>query len=188
MKILKWTDEHFEETVLIVLLILICCVELAQVVIRNIPWIPALSWAEEFCRFCWIWTVFLSLPYTIRKGGMLRVNALMDVLPEKIRWGFDFGVNIITAAAMAMLGVYSIGVVKNIYSSGETSPAMLWPMWAVYSVMLLGFFGAVARALQQLVILWNRKEDTLTNEQLVNLEAADIAEAETKDSLEGGLK
>ena len=160
LKKLEWIDEHLEETILIVLLIMLSCVELAQVVIRNIPWIPALTWAEEFCRFCWIWTVFISLPYTIRKGSMLRVSALTDILPEKIRRGFNLAVSIITAAAMAMLGIYSIGVVKGIAQSGETSPAMLWPMWIVYSVMVLGFFGAVIRAVQWTVTLWNRKEGT----------------------------
>ena len=72
MKAVKWLDERFEETLLAILLVLISCVEFIQVVIRNVPWIPALTWAEEFCRFCWIWSVFLSLPYTVRKASMLQ--------------------------------------------------------------------------------------------------------------------
>ena len=82
MKVLKWLDEHFEETLLVICLVLIACVCLIQVIIRNIPWIPSLQWAEEFCRFAWIWSVFLSLPYTIRKGTMLRVNVLLDLMPH----------------------------------------------------------------------------------------------------------
>ena len=42
---------------------LIAVVSLMQVIVRNIETLPALKWAEEFCRFCWIGSVFLSLPY-----------------------------------------------------------------------------------------------------------------------------
>lgn len=149
MKLLKWLDAHFEETLLIVLLVMICCVELVQVIFRNLPFVPALTWAEEFCRFAWIWSVFLSLPYTIRKGSMLRVSVLTDALPRKARSVICIFVDLLTSAAMLLLGVTSISVVRNIMESGETSPAMRWPMWVIYSVMLLGFFGGTLRGLQQ---------------------------------------
>lgn len=149
MKAVKWLDERFEETLLVVLLVMISCVELVQVIVRNIPVIPALTWAEEFCRFCWIWSVFLSLPYTIRKASMLRVNVLMDVLPPKVKNTINIIVDLAIAATMCLLGVNSISVIQRIVKSGETSPAMKWPMWAVYSVMLVGFFLATLRGLQQ---------------------------------------
>ena len=152
MKVLKWLDEHFEEALLVLLLVLISCVELIQVIYRNLPFVAALTWAEEFCRFCWIWSVFISLPYTIRKGSMLRVNALMDIFPQKLRSVINIAVDLITAASMLLLGVHSITVVGKIMQSGETSPAMRWPMWCIYSIMLLGFFLGTLRGLQQAVI------------------------------------
>ena len=152
MKVIKWLDEYFEEALLVVLLILISCVELAQVIARNVPWIPALTWAEEFCRFCWVWTVFLSLPYTIKRAGMLRVDALLNALGERTRRIVDVAVDIITALAMGLLGGYSVGVVRNIAASAETSPAMQLPMWIVYSVVLIGFLGAALRAVRQAIL------------------------------------
>ena len=149
MKVWKWLDERLEETLLIVLLVLIACVELAQVIIRNIPWIPALTWAEEFCRFCWIWSVFLSLPYTIRKAGMLRVSMLPELLSEKAEKILNITVELINAGCMLFLGIHSVTVIGRILTGGETSPAMLWPMWIVYSIMLPGFFGGFLRGMQQ---------------------------------------
>ena len=140
MKAIKWLDEHLEEVLLVILLVLITCVEMIQVIIRNIPWIPALTWAEEFCRFCWIWSVFISLPYTLRKGSMLRVNVLMDLLPSVLHNAVNILVDLINAAVMALLGYHSITVISSIMISAEASPAMLWPMWMVYSVMVFGFF------------------------------------------------
>lgn len=151
MKVLKWLDEHLEESLMVILLVVITCVSFLQVIIRKVPWIPALTWAEEFCRFCWIWSVFLSLPYTIKRGSMLRVTVLMDLLPVKVRNFLNLIVQIITTICMGVLGYYSIEVVGNIRSSSETSPAMLWPMWIVYSVMLIGFVLATLRGIQQIV-------------------------------------
>ena len=152
MKVLRWLDEHFEEALMVVLLVLISCVELVQVIYRNLPFVAALTWAEEFCRFCWIWSVFLSLPYTIRKGSMLRVSVLLDVFPQKLRSAINIAADLITAAAMLLLGVNSVSVVGKIMASGETSPAMRWPMWIIYSIMLLGFFLGTLRAIQQAAI------------------------------------
>lgn len=151
MKKLKWLDEHFEEALLVVLLVLIACVELLQVIFRNLSFVSALTWPEEFCRYCWIWSVFISLPYTIRKGSMLRVSLLEDALHGKVKSVLNILVDIVNAAVMLLLAIYSIGVVQKIAASGETSPAMLWPMWIVYSIMLPGFFLGVFRALQQTV-------------------------------------
>lgn len=178
MKVIKWLDDHFEETFLVILLVLITCVSLLQVIIRNIPWIPSLKWAEEFCRFMWIWSVFLSLPYTIRKGSMLRVSVLLDLLPHALRKLISILVDIITTASMALLAVYSISVVADILASGETSPAMLWPMWVVYSVMLIGFaLGAVRGAQQTVIHIQNFNEKELSAIEQTMADAAEEAAA-----------
>jgi TRAP-type C4-dicarboxylate transport system permease small subunit len=185
MKIWKWLDEHFEETLLIVLLVLISCVELIQVTVRNLEFIPALTWAEEFCRFCWIWSVFLSLPYTIRKGNMLRVTVLLNLFPPKVRGIINILVDLITSGAMLLLGVHSVKVVSNIMKSGETSPAMLWPMWVVYSVMLLGFFLGAARGIQQALLhVQNFSKITLSTVEQTMADAQEEADAGRK--AEGG--
>lgn len=152
MKAIKWLDEHFEETILAALLVLIACIELMQVVCRNVPFIPALTWAEELCRFLWIATVFMSLPYTIRKANMLRVTVLLDALPHTLRGALNIAVDVLNGAAMALLAWASAGVLQGIIASGETSPAMLMPMWIMYAIVLLGFSLAVLRAVQQLVL------------------------------------
>lgn len=152
MKVIKWLDEHFEETLLAIFLVLIACVMMVQVVIRKIPFIPSLQWAEEFCRFMWIMSVFLSLPYTIRKGNMLRVNVLLDLMPHVVRKIINLIVDVIVTLCMGLLGYHSIGVYQKIAASGELSPAMLWPMSIIYAVMLIGFVLATLRGIQMIVI------------------------------------
>ena len=150
MKTLRWLDAHFEGAMLAILLVCIAIVELLQVIFRNLPFVPALTWAEEFCRFCWVWSVFLSLPYCIRKGCMLRVSLLPDLLNGKARAILEILVDLITIAAMLLLGVHAVGVADGVRASGETSPAMRLPMGLVYRIMLPGFFLGALRGAQQL--------------------------------------
>lgn len=149
MKVLRWLDNHFEECIMVILLVLIAVVSLMQVIVRNIETLPALKWAEEFCRFCWIGSVFFSLPYTIRNMSMLRVCVLLDLLPETVHKIINILVYFVTAACMALLAWNAVGVVAYIMKSGERSPAMLWPMWTVYSTMLIGFILGIFRGIQQ---------------------------------------
>lgn len=185
MKVLKWLDDHFEEALLVVLLILISCVQLIQVICRNVPFIDSLKWSEEFCRFCWIWTVFLSLPYTIRKGNMLQVSILVEQFPRTLRGVFRILVEVVVTASMLLLGWHSISLVQGIVASGETSPSMLWPMWIIYSVLIIGFFLGAARGVQQIVlqVMHFGQDQKSTIEQTME-EAA--AEVEAGRKAEGG--
>ena len=178
MKVLKWLDDHFEETLLVILLVLIACINMWQVIVRNLEFIDPLTWAEEFSRFCWIASVFLSLPYTIRRGSMLRVSVLLDLMPNAMRNTINILVDIITMASMAMLLWFSFECVGNQITRGETSPAMLWPMWTVYSTMIVGFGLGVLRGLQMTVIhVLHFKERELTTIEQTMAEAAEEAAA-----------
>lgn len=186
MKVIKWLDDHFEEFILVVLLVLISFVMMAQVIIRKTPF-PALTWAEEICRFFWIWSVFISLPYTIRKGNMLRVNVLLDLLPHVLRKIVNLIVDVIIIGCMGLLAYYSItNVVPAIAASGELSPAMRWPMSIVYAVMMVGYVLATLRGVQMLVIhAMHFNERELTAIEQTMAEAAEEAAAGKKAEGEG---
>ena len=184
MKVIKWLDDHFEEALLAILLVLIACVSMIQVICRQTP-IPPLTWAEEFCRFMWIMSVFISLPYTIRKSNMLRVSVLLDLLPQVARKIVNLIVDVIVTASMGLLSYHSIGVYTKIAASGELSPAMRWPMTIVYVVMLFGFVLATLRGVQMFVIhIMHFNEKELSTIEQTMADAAEEAEAGKK--AEGG--
>ena len=168
MRLIKWLDEHLEETLMIILLIIIACVTMIQVIVRKVPWLTSLTWAEEFCRFMWIWSVFISLPYTIRMENMLRVGVLVDLLPQAMKKIIGIIVDLINMFCMGLLGFYSFEVLENIYTSHEFSPAMEWPMWIVYAVMLFGYVLATIRAFQVMILHVKRfHERELTTLELI---------------------
>ena len=92
---------------------------------------------------------------------MLCVCVLLDLLPETAHKLINIAVYFITAACMALLAWYSVDVVSYLKESGEKSPALLWPMWTVYSTMLIGFVLEFFRRIQQgvlLIILFDKRE------------------------------
>ncbi len=174
-KAIRWLDLHFEESILVFLLAVIACVELLQVIARNIPLLPSLTWAEELCRFAWIATVFLSLPYTIRTSNILRVSALIDALPAMLHNLLNIIVDVVIFAMMAVLSFASVQVLEQIVISGETSPAMLWPMWIMYAIVLIGFLAGALRSAQMFVIhIIHFNERPIT--ELEKLQQEDAAE------------
>lgn len=152
MKVAKWLDEHFEESIIIFLLAVISIVELMQVICRNVPVIPALPWAEELARYAWIVTVFLSLPYTIRTSTMLRVTALVELFPWKLTNVVNIIVDLITAAALGLLAWTSITVIGQVQAGGSVSSALQIPMWIMYVIIFIGFALGAVRAIQMCVI------------------------------------
>ncbi len=152
---LKWLDDHFEEFLMVIFLIAIACVMMLQVVVRKIPDVKPLTWAEEFSRFMWIMSVFVSLPYTVRKSNMLRVNVIIDLLPQYCRKVINIAVDIIVGLSMGLLAYHSVECLKWAYDSGEPSPAMEWPVWILYAFVLLGFALATLRSIQMVIIHLN---------------------------------
>jgi TRAP-type C4-dicarboxylate transport system permease small subunit len=149
VNVLKWLNERFEETIMVVLLAAISCVMMAQIIART--FFTSMPWPEEFCRYCYIWTVFLSLGYTIRKKNMLKVGILMDLLPIKLRKSIEIVVNLMMLTIFAIMFRYAVIYTGKIKATGQISPAMHIPMWIMYTSTIVGFALAVIRMIQEIV-------------------------------------
>ena len=149
MSAIKWLDEHFEEAIMVFLLSLISCVMMAQIFARN--FFNSMTWPEEFSRYCYIWTVFLSLGYTIKKGNALKVGIVMDLLPQKLRRAIEILANLIILVLCIVFFRYAITYANIIKNTGQLSPAMRVPMWMMYLSTVLGFGMASIRTTQEIV-------------------------------------
>lgn len=150
MKVIKWLDEHFEETILVMLLIVIASVMMLQIFMRYIM-NSSLPWPEEFARYCYVWTAFFSVGLTIRNRTILRVDIVTGLLPKSIQRIIEVFVQAFITVFFGVLFYYSIDVIKMIQVSGQTSPALRLPMYLVYFCTTLGFFVATVRGLQATV-------------------------------------
>lgn len=151
MRALRAAHDKLEEAVMIGLLMAICGAMIAQVVARYI-FNSSMSWPEEFCRYCYIWTMFLSLGYTIRRGTMLRVGVVMDLLPTAVQSVVRVLVRVAMIAMFAALLRQSVTATLNIKNiTKEISSAMQVPMWLMYMAAVIGFALALIRSAEALV-------------------------------------
>lgn len=150
MKVLKWLDEHFEEYLLVIFLVMIACVMMLQIIMRYV-FKASLSWAEEFTRYCFVWSVFLSISFSIKKGSMLKIDAVTSLMPKIVQKILSIVVEIIVLIFLGVLLFNAQDVIKSLIKSGQTSPAMELPMYYVYSASIVGFALGVIRSVQAIV-------------------------------------
>ena len=110
------------------------------------------SWAEEITRFFFIWSAFLSIGLCIRRQSSLRIDILLTALSEKGRCLLLVFVNIFIIAVMLYWLKGAVNVTKTLVDNGQTSPALLVPMWLIYGSSTVGFSLAIIRSAQQVLI------------------------------------
>lgn len=149
MKVIKWIDDNFEEAGLLILLVIIGFTMMLQIMMRKIFGNP-LAWPEELCRYCFIWSGYLSIGYCFRKDKVLKIDILINTFPKKIQNVLEIIAEIIVLILLIYIFYYSIPVFNIVKQTGQTSPALEIPMSAIYFAPVLGFGIGVLRYLQLL--------------------------------------
>ena len=150
MTFLQKIDRHFEEAVMILLLIGIGVIMLLQVILRYV-FVAPLSWAEEVCRYLFVWSAFMSIGYCFKLGKVLSVDALYSKFPGRIRTFIDILATLLTFGLFGFFFYRSIHIVSAIGRSGQVSSALELPMKYVYLAAPVGFGLGVLRYIQTTV-------------------------------------
>ena len=157
-KIIKWLDEHLEETIMAVFLTVIFVVMMVQLILRLFN--SALSWAEECTRWCLICSGFFSLGFTIKKGNILKVDVITGMFPKKGQEILNIILLIVTGVFFGYMCVNCYGLIGKIKATGQLSAAMELPIYWLYVVGFIGFLLATIRCIQGLIQqLFLRKEE-----------------------------
>ena len=151
MKTLKFLDKHLEVFIMVLLLSSFVVFMLFQFFRRYI-FNDSLSWSEEFCRYCFIWMMFVAFSYSARLGSDLRVDALISMLPQGCRNIIEI-INLILCIMVAgFLFYHSFGTVAGVMETGEASVALKLPMQYVYAASVVGYGLGTVRYIQRLVL------------------------------------
>lgn len=154
MKVIKWLNNYFEETVLAVLLFVMMMIMGIQVTARYALG-NSLSWSEEVTRFCFIWTGFLSISFCIKNGADIKIEQFIDMFQNmadgKIKLIFKTCANVIEFILFAYLLPFAYHYVNSAYISQATSPACGIPMWMVQSITLISFLMCEFRLIQKII-------------------------------------
>lgn len=152
-KFLHWLDNYFEETILIIFLALLSCVMMVQVIMRYVLQTP-LTWSEEFCRYCFVYSVMLATAYCIRTNRMLKVDVVISLFPKRVEQIMDI-ISKILATVFCLIMVipsYNVMMSTQIGTHWQTSPAMQVPMAVLYSCAPIGFALGTIRGVQSVIL------------------------------------
>ena len=162
MKILKFLDDHLEEVLMSIFLVMIIVMMTAQVIMRYV-FNNALSFPEEVSRYSFIWMCYLGVSYAVKKGGILKVDILTTLFP-KLQKPLDIFGDVLYAAFCALMIVPGFQTVTSIMENGSTSAAIGLPMWIVYLSFLIGAILTVIRTIEKYISLFRGKKENQIEE------------------------
>jgi len=149
--IAKWIDRAVVVSVF-VLIVLMLFITTAGVFWRYIL-NSALSWSEEMGRYLLVWVSFLGAALATYRGVQIGINAVFDLLPERVRLWLDRLVKILIMIFLAALVVSGIEILPSVRV--RTAPTLLItmdiPYWIIpisAAIMLFHLFVDVLKGFQ----------------------------------------
>lgn len=191
MKVIKWLDKNFEEFLMVLLLCIFSIAMIYSVFMRYVL-NAAPSWSEEFCRYCYIWSVALSLGFCVQRDSAMKMSVVMDFMPVKVHNFISIFTWVLQLAMYGAMDYAAFLIVKQVMRSGQTSTTMGIPMVYIYVAFLLGFTLACIRCVQRIINStkhFNEKQLTTLEQTILDAEnEARMAAADFEKSEEGGTE
>ena len=150
MKVIRFLDEHLEEVVLIILLVVIACSTGIQVVMRYI-FNNSLSWTEEVSRYSLVASGFFSIGYCIRKNVALRIDLAVNLLPPVVRTLMSVACSVFLIWLFYRYLLGSFPVRAKMAVTGATTPALDIPLLYIYTLPVIGFALGILRLVQSML-------------------------------------
>lgn len=130
---------HIESALLAIGVLLMAANTIANVVGRYV-FQNSLFFSEELNRILIVLITFAGISYAARHGRHIRMSAIYDELPPKIRKVLMIAIALITATFLLGLAWYSLQYILSQASRGRLLPALSIPVWTIYVWVPVGFF------------------------------------------------
>ncbi len=147
MKFLKWLDDNLEETILILLLICMVVIMGMQILARY-ALNTSLSWSEELTQYLFVWSVFLSISYCVKKRISIKIEQFLSILPTKGQTGLRLLRHTLVFIFCLIMIPYCVTYVRQAIDLQATSAALHIPMYFIQSAPLVGFLLLTVRVFQ----------------------------------------
>ena len=138
-------------------MIAITLVLLGNVVARSVfnnSW----TFAEEVGQFVIILITFVGLSFCARWGRHLKMTAIVEFLPHKVRKAIVIFATIFTSILLFFLCYLSINYVLILIETGRTTPALQIPYYIFSLFIPLGFFFAGIQYAMEAILNIKHKE------------------------------
>lgn len=108
-------------------------------VVARFVFNDALTVTDEVNRILIIVVTFAGLSYAARNARHIRMSAIYDAMPAKLRKLLMIVITLITAFFMFVLAYYSYCYITEVYQSGRRLPALGIPAFVIYLWVPVGF-------------------------------------------------
>jgi TRAP-type C4-dicarboxylate transport system permease small subunit len=98
----------------------------------------SIYFSEEVNEFLIVIVTFMGLGYATRRGIHIRMSAIYDALPIKLRKAVMVVIASTTAVMMAILAWYALEYVQKVASRGRITPALQLPLYLTYVWVVIG--------------------------------------------------
>ena len=126
------------EEVLCVLMLMLMCLFIFLGTVSRFTGLFIISWAEEFARYCMIWSVFLGIGVAAVRGQHFMVNAIGLFCPPSVVRISQILCAILVAVFSLLCVVYGIDVLAWQMNANQITATLHWPMWLMYLSIPLG--------------------------------------------------
>lgn len=137
MKIIRWLDKNFEVVLMSILLVILTLIMFFQVVMRY-GLNNSLTWAEEACRYLFIWFSCFSLAYCVSQGNHLRIDMIYNIVSRPIQIFLETLSIALQSFFSIMLIIGGPELFLRAAANSQTSIAMRMPMQYVYVSLFVG--------------------------------------------------
>ncbi|WP_319536538.1 TRAP transporter small permease [uncultured Vibrio sp.] len=94
---------------------------------------------DEFVGYAVATMTFLALGYSLEQDSLIRVNVIIDRIPESKRWLLDFATSAIAAVFFSWIGSIWWTTVSRSLMRGTTSQSLAaTPLWIPQGLVLIG--------------------------------------------------
>ena len=172
-----------EETIICLLLGSMTLLVFVEVVMRFMFGIGVM-WAQELTLHLSAWMVLFGVSYGIKVGAHIGVDALVKIMPEKVRRIIG---GIAISACLFYCAMFAQGswiYLEKMHMIGIELDDMPIPKWVAHSILLIGMILIAIRLLNLLwgVITGKNEGFTLADEAKESMHLAE----ETKAAIERG--
>ncbi len=115
-------------------------------------WLQPSQWTEELASFLLAWIALLGAAYALRRGEHMGYDTLFVAFGPRGRARCTRAVQASVIAFAAVLAIGGIGLVWMTLQLGQTTPALRWPMGAVYAVAPLSGLLMIVFALERVFV------------------------------------
>lgn len=98
------------------------------------------QWIVDVCEYSLVFILFLTVGWTLARGGHVEISLVVNILPGKVQKIFSITTSSIGTLICGFLFYKSIELIWELYQAKDLFfKALVIPKWTVFTVVPLGF-------------------------------------------------